>query len=53
MGSKEQNKQNRNRLIDTEDKLTVARGEGVGELGEKDEGIKKCKSARGRTVTEM
>ena len=30
---KEQNKQNRNRLIDTEDKLTVARGEGVGELG--------------------
>ena len=43
----------RNRLVDTENKLRVARWEGVGELGEKDEGIKKCKSARGRTVTEM
>lgn len=29
MGSKEQNKQNRNRLIDTEDKLRVARWEGA------------------------
>ena len=31
MESKEQNKQNRYRLIDTDNKLTVARGEGVGE----------------------
>ena len=27
--------------MDTENKLTVVRGEGVGGLGEKDEGIKK------------
>ena len=37
------NKQNRNRLIDTENKPMVARGVGVGEVGEKDEGIKKHK----------
>ena len=34
------NEQTRNRLIDTENKLMVARGEGVGGLGEKCEGIK-------------
>ena len=32
------NKQNRNRL--TDNRLTVLRGEGVGELGEKGEGVK-------------
>ena len=37
------NKQNRNRLIDTENKPMVARGVGVGEVGEKGEGIKKHK----------
>ena len=31
------NKQTRNTFIDTEDRLMVARGEGVGGLGEKDE----------------
>ena len=34
------NKQNRNRLIDTENRLTAVRGEGVGELDEKSD----CKS---------
>ena len=35
------NKQkNRNRLIDTEHRMTAVRGEGVGELGKKGEGIK-------------
>ena len=37
------NNQNRNRFMDTEIKLVVARGEGFGELGEKGEGIKKYK----------
>ena len=37
------NKQNRNRVIDAENKLMVARGEGGGRLGEKGEGIKKYK----------
>ena len=36
-------KQNRNKLIDTEHRLTVARGEGAGGLGEKGEGIEKCR----------
>ena len=36
-------KQNRNRLIDTENILVVARLEGVGVMGEKGEGIKKYK----------
>ena len=37
------NKQNRNRLIDRENRLMVARGEGVGVLGEKSKGIEMCK----------
>ena len=37
------NKQNRNRLIDTENRLTVARREGIGGLNEKSEGIEKYK----------
>ena len=37
------NKQNRNRLIDAENKLRVAWWEEVRGLGEKDEGIKKYK----------
>ena len=36
-------KQNRNRLIDSENILTVARWEGVEGMGEKGEGIKKYK----------
>ena len=32
------NKQNRNRLIDSDNILIVVRGEGVGELGEKVKG---------------
>ena len=45
MESKEQNKkQNRNRLIDTENKPVIARDRReVGVLGEKGEGIKKYK----------
>ena len=35
------NKQNRNRLIDKENRLTAVRGEGVRGLSEKGEGIKK------------
>ena len=37
------NKQNRNRLIDTENRLMVARGEGHRGLDEKGEGIEKYK----------
>ena len=37
-------KQNRNRLTDTENRQTAVRGEGIGKLGEKGEGIKKYKS---------
>ena len=37
------NKQNRNRLIDTESKPMLARGRRV-EVGEKGEGIEKCRS---------
>ena len=36
------NKQNRNRLIDTENTLMVSRGEEDGGLVKKSEGIKKC-----------
>ena len=36
--------ENRNRLMDTENRLMVDRGGGDGELGEKGEGIKKYKS---------
>ena len=36
------NKQNRNRLANTENRLMVARGEGFGELGEK---VKELRSA--------
>ena len=39
------NKWNRNTLIDTEDKLIVARWEGIWGLGEKGEGIKEYKLA--------
>ena len=35
---KQMNKQNRNRLIDTENKLVAARGEGSGEMDEIGEG---------------
>ena len=38
---KQTNKQNRNRLRDTEKRLMVARGEGVGGLDKKGEGIEK------------
>ena len=44
--SKEHNKwtnKNGNRLIDTENRLIVARGEEFGRVGEKGEGIKKYK----------
>ena len=34
------NKQNRNRLMDTENRLTAVKGEGVGGHGEKGKGIK-------------
>ena len=37
------NKQNRNTLIDTENRLLVVRGRDVGGLGEKGEGIEKYK----------
>ena len=37
------NKPNRNRLIDTEDKLTAARGDRAGELGEEGEGTETCR----------
>ena len=36
-------RQNRNRLIDTENKVVVAIGEVDLELGEKDEEIEKCR----------
>ena len=39
------NKQNKNRLTDTENKLMVARGEGFGRLNGKGEGFKMNKSA--------
>ena len=39
------NKQNRNRLIDTENIMTVDRWKGVGEMSVKSEGIKKYKLA--------
>ena len=37
------NTQNRNRLIDTENKLTAVRGEGIGGLGDKGKGMKQKK----------
>lgn len=37
------NKQNRKRIVDTENILMVARWEGPWETGKKDEGIKKYK----------
>ena len=40
MDSKTTNKENRNKLIDTENPLVFARWEGVGRIGEKGEGIK-------------
>ena len=36
-------KQNRNRLVDTENRLTTVRGVGVGRLGEKGKGLRKKK----------
>ena len=39
------NKQNRNKLTDTENILMIARWERIGGLGEKGEGIKKYKLA--------
>ena len=39
--SKKQNKQNRNRLIDTENIWQLSDGRGFGGMGEKGEGIKK------------
>ena len=47
------NKQNRNRLIGTENILMVARWEGVGRLGEKDEGIKTVQIGSYGIVTRM
>ena len=47
------NKQNRNRLIGTENILMVARWEGVGRMGEKDEGIKTVQIGCYRTVLGM
>ena len=38
------NRQNRNRLTDTENRLMVARRRAFGELGEKGEGTKKSRS---------
>ena len=43
MESKEQNKQNRNTSIDTENRLMVARWEGLWEMGEKGKRIKNYK----------
>ena len=40
MESNEQNKQNRNRFIDTENRRTAVREEGDGGMGEKGEGMK-------------
>ena len=37
------NKQDRNRFIDTKNRLMVVRGEGTGGLGEKGEGIEQYK----------
>ena len=37
------NKRSRNRLTDTENRAMVARGEGDYGLGEKSEGIEKCR----------
>ena len=39
-GPMEQNEQNRNRVVDTENKLMVARQEGVWGLGEKVKGLR-------------
>ena len=36
------NKQNRKRLMDTENRLMVPEGREVWELGEKDEALEKC-----------
>ena len=38
------NKQNRNRLVDTENRQTLSEGSRVGGLGERGEGIEKYKS---------
>ena len=38
-------KQNKNKLVDTENKVTVARWEGVGEMSEEVEGIQKYRLA--------
>ena len=40
--NKQTNRKKKN-LVDTENKLVVTRGEGLEGLGEKGEGIKKCK----------
>ena len=42
------NKQNRNRFVNTENTLMIARWEGVWRLGEKDEEIKSYKIGTGR-----
>ena len=47
--SNKQNKQNRNRLIDTENRLTAVRGRGVGKMGGKGEGIKE-KTSQTQTI---
>ena len=43
MESNEQNKQNRNGLIDTENRLTAVTGWGAGGLSEKGEGVEQYK----------
>ena len=42
-------KQNRNRLVDTENRLTTVRGVGVGRLGEKGKGLRKKKNPKHQT----
>ena len=44
MESNELNKQNRNRLIDTENRLALLKGRGLEGLGEKCEGSKQTKN---------
>ena len=50
---KEVNKQIRNKLIDTENKLMVASGRKVGGRGEKGESMKKYKLTVIKTAIEM
>ena len=53
MESRKQNKQNRNKLIDAENKLMVTRDEGVGGMGEKGEGTEKYTLAVTKIATRI